>query len=267
MDFLKIVKRRSLLHEIIYVLMNISLAVALLVIVRVTGSLLPAFALVLLSKWRIFAVRARFWTANIQANLVSIIVSFSYVVFVYSVNLVNDGSLSNFIFQCLLTFIYACWLLFLKPKSKKKWVVAQAGLASFAGITAIFVLSYNWPVSLAVLLAWLIGYASARHVLGNYDDEDHIILLSLAWGLVLAEISWATYHWTIAYRLPFFNDLLLPQASIIILCVSLLAYKCYDSFSRHNKIRFNDIILPLVFNVGIIGVLLFAFNNINSGII
>lgn len=266
MDFLKIVKRRSVLNEVIYILMNIALAIVLMIIVRVTGSLLPAFVLVLLSKWRVLAVRTRFWAANIQANLVSVIVSFSYVVFIYAVNLVNDGSVQNFVFQCLLVLIYACWLLFLKPRSKRKWIVAQAGLASFAGITAIFVMSYSWPASVVVVLAWLIGYASARHILGNYD-EDHIILLSLAWGLVMAEVSWLAYHWTIAYRLPIFTDLLLPQVSLIVLCLGFLAYKCYDSFFHHNKIRFHDIILPLVFTVGVISMLLLAFNNINTGII
>lgn len=266
MEFLKIVKRRSFLNEVIYVSMNIALAIVLLVIIRVTGSLLPAFILVLLSKWRIFAVRTRFWAANIQANLVSIIVSFSYVVFIYAVNLVNDGSLNNFIFQCLLTLIYACWLLFLKPRSKRKWVVAQAGLALFAGITAIFVMSYSWQASVVVLLSWLVGYSTARHVLGNYD-EDHIILLSIAWGLVLAEISWLAYHWTIAYRLPIFTDLLLPQISIIVLCLGFLAYKCYDSYFHFDKIRFHDIVLPLIFTIGVASILLLGFNGISTGIV
>jgi len=266
MEFLKIVRRRSFLNEVIYFSMNIALAIFLMIIVRVTGSLLPAFALVLLSKWRVFAVRTRFWAANIQANLVSVIVSFSYVVFLYAVNLVNDGNIQNFVFQCMLVVIYACWLLFLKPKSKRKWVVAQAGLALFAGITAIFVMSYSWPASVVVLLSWLVGYSTARHVLGNYD-EDHIILLSLAWGLVLAEIGWVAYHWTIAYRLPIFTDLLLPQVSIIVLCLGFLIFKCYDSYFHHDKIRFQDVILPLVFTVGIICILTLGFNSINTGII
>lgn len=266
MEFLKTVKRRSFLNEVIYILMNIALAIVLMIVVRVTGSLLPAFILVILSKWRIFAVRARFWAANIQANLVSIIVSFSYVVFIYSVNLVNDGSLNNLIFQCLLTVIYACWLLFLKPRSKRKWVVAQAGLALFSGITAIFVLSYSWQAWPVVLLAWLIGYATARHVLGNYD-EDHIVLISIVWGLAIAEISWLAYHWTIAYRLPIFTDLLLPQISIIVICLGFLAYKCYDSHFHHEKIRFSDIILPLIFTIGIITILMIGFSGISTGIV
>lgn len=61
MEFLKAAKRRTLLSELTYVALNIGLAVAILVVVLVIESPLPAIALVLLSKWRILAVRPRYW--------------------------------------------------------------------------------------------------------------------------------------------------------------------------------------------------------------
>ena len=264
MEFLKTVKRRSFLNEAVYVALNVGLAIALMVIVRTTGSLLPAFALVLLSKWRVFAVRPRFWFANIQTNLVSFIVSVSYVVFLYVANMANIDNSQIIILQSLLVILDIGWLLLLKPQSKRVYVVAQAGVALFVGVTAIFVMSYGWIASPVVLLVWIVGYATARHVLNNYDDESHAILLSLVWGLMMAEIGWLAYHWTIAYRLPIATNILLPQVSIIVLSFGFLAYKAYNSYYHYQKIRFGDIVLPLIFTVSIVSLLVLAFNSVVS---
>jgi hypothetical protein len=268
MEFLKIVKRRrSFINEAIYVTLNIGLAVTLLAIIRFTGSIWPAFILVLLSKWRVFAVRPQFWFANIQANLVSAIISVGYVVFLYTISMSNIGDSQILILQCLLAILDMCWLLFLKPKSKRKYIAAQAGIALFVGITSIYVVSYNWIASLVVLMVWLVGYATGRHVLSSYDEENHIVLLSLAWGTLLAEISWLAYHWTVAYQLPIINGVFLPQVSIIVTCLGFVVYKSYNSYYHYHKIRMNDILLPLIFTIGIIGVLVLAFNGVTNGII
>ncbi len=267
MEFLKLVKRRrTLLNEIVYVVLNIGLAVAMMVIVRVANSLWPAFGLVLLSKWRIFAVRPRFWVANIQANMVSIIVSISYAVFLYNVNQANISDWQIFITQSILVLLDIAWLIYLKPKSKRHFIVMQAAVALFVGITAIYSLAYGWMSSPVVLLVWLVGYVVAHHVLNSYDDESHILFLSLAWGLVMAEIGWLAYHWTIAYRLPIINGLLLPQVSIVMLCFGFVVYKSYDSFFHYQKVRFNDIIMPLLFSIGIISALMLAFNGVSTGV-
>lgn len=262
MEFLKTFKRRSFFNELVYISLNIGLAIALLVIIRVTGSPWPAFALVLLSKWRVLSVRPRFWFANIQADLVSLIVSIGFVIFLYSVNQTSGMDIKVFVTQILLTLLYIGWLLFLRPQSKRKYVIAQAGVALFVGVTAIYTMSYNWIASLAVLMMWLVGYATARHVLDNYD-ESHITLLSLSWGLVFAEIGWLAYHWTMAYQLPILTNVLIPQISIIALCLGFLAQQAYDSYSRYQKVRFVDIILPLLFTIGIVVVLVFAFNGMS----
>jgi hypothetical protein len=238
-----------------------------MLIVRTTGSIWPAFILVLLSKWRVFAVRSQFWSANIQANLVTAIVSVSYVIFLYIVNMSNISDSQIFISQLLLAVLDACWLLFLKPKSKRKYIVAQAGVALFVGVTAIYAVAYDWISSPVVILVWLVGYATARHVLNNYDEENHIVLLSLVWGTVLAEIGWLAYHWTIAYQLPIVTGVLLPQVSIVIMCLGFVVYKSYDSYYHYQKIRMNDVLLPLIFSIGVISALVLAFNGITTGAI
>lgn len=266
MEFLKTVRKKSFLNEAIYVALNIGLALALALIIITTNSLLFAFLLVLVSKWRIFAVRPRFWFANLQANLVSIIVSVSYVIFLYTVNNSSFSEDQILMLQGLLVFMDVLWLLLLKPQSKRMFVAFQAGVALFAGISALFIVSYNWIATPVVLLVWLIGYATARHVLGSYDDESHGLVLSLAWGFVLSEISWVAYHWTTAYRIPIIANIHVPQVSIIVLCLGFVTYKAYNSYYHHQKIRMNDIILPLVFSVSIIALLVFAFNSASSAI-
>lgn len=264
MEFLKHFKHRTLINEIIYITLNISLAVAIMLIVWVTKLIWPALILVLLSKWRVFAVRPQFWFANIQANLVSFIVSVSYVVFLYIINLLSFNDTTLWVLQLIIAALDVCWLLFIKPKSKRKYIILQAGIALFTGITAIFYVSYGWIATPVVLLTWLVGYATAKHVISNYNDEDRAVLLSLSWGVIVAEISWVAYHWTIAYRLPFVPSILIPQVSIILLCLSFLALKIYDSFYHHQKIRMNDIILPLIFTIAIILALVLGFNSVTS---
>jgi hypothetical protein len=58
----------------------------------------------------------------------------------------------------------------------------------------------------------------------------------------------------------------IPQVSIIATLASFLAYKSYDSFYKHAKIRINDIILPLLFTVSIIVILLVVFNRVGTAI-
>lgn len=129
------------------------------------------------------------------------------------------------------------------------------------GTAALFMVAYAAPVSVVVLGMWLIGFVSARHVLIQYE-EDHIVFLSLLWGLLLAQIGWVSYHWTVAYSLPFVDAIQVPQVSIIAALTGLLAYKVYQSQKKHETVRMNDIIFPLLFCVSIVAVLLLIFNSV-----
>lgn len=266
MEFLKLVRRRSFVSEVVYMILNIGLAIALLAVIRYTESIPLALGLVLVSKWRVLAVRPRYWFANLKSNLIDFIVSISVVLHLYTINLANFDEGRKLIVMGVLTLLYIAWLLFLKPRSRRSLVAAQAGVAVALGVAALFTVSYNWPVSIVVLGMWLIGFAAARHVLSTYDDETHGLFISLGWGLVLAEIGWVAYHWAIAYTVPFISSLLLPQVAIITLLISFVGYKAYDSFYHNDKIRTNDIILPLLFTLSVIAVLIFVFNRVGTTI-
>jgi hypothetical protein len=266
MEFLKLVRKRSFLSEAVYTVLNIALAIAVVTVIIYTGSVGFAIGLVVLSKWRVFAVRPRFWWANLRSNLVDFIVSISFVINMY---IVNDAAIADsrkLLILGILTLLYIGWLLFIKPRSKRSYVAVQAGVAVLLGTSALFAISFNWPASIVVILMWLIGYTAARHILSSYDDETHGLFLSLAWGVVMAQIAWVAYHWTIAYNLPLVSSLHVPQVAIIATLVSFLAYKSYDSFHKNAKIRINDIILPLLFTLSVILVLLTIFNRVGTAI-
>ncbi len=266
MEFLKLVRRRSFLSEVVYTVLNIGLAVALLAMIRYTESIPFALALVLVSKWRVFAVRPRYWFANLRSNLVDFIVSVSVVIHLYTIDQSALSDSRKLIVMGILTALYIAWLLFLKPRSKRSYVAAQAGVAILLGVSALFTVSFDWPVSIVVVGMWLIGYSAARHVLSTYDEETHGLFIALGWGTVLGEIGWVGYHWAIAYGLPVISSLMLPQVAIISVLVSFVAYKAYDSFYHNQKIRTNDIILPLLFTLSVIAVLIFVFNRVGTTI-
>jgi hypothetical protein len=265
MEFLKIVRRRSFLSEVVYTALNIALAIAVVLVIRATESPWPAVGIVLLSKWRVLAVRPRYWFVNIQANLVDFIVSLSLVVFLFTAYTGNAEPSQKLFILGALTLLYIGWLLFLKPRSKRVYVIAQAGVALFVGVTALFTLSYALPASIVVLIMWLIGYATARHSLASYD-ETHILFLSLLWGLTLAELGWLAYHWTVAYTPLGIESVIFPRASLAILCIGFILHKCYDSYYHHQKIRSNDIILPLLFTISIIVVLPLVLNLLGANV-
>ena len=78
-DYIFIRKSRNALSTALHVTLNILLGVGSIFVTIVSGSWLIGFILVLLSKWRMFAVRPRYLWLNIKSNLVDLIVGFSFV--------------------------------------------------------------------------------------------------------------------------------------------------------------------------------------------
>lgn len=266
MEFLKLVRRRSFLSEVVYTILNIAFAVALVVVIRYTESIPLALGLVLISKWRVLAVRARYWFVNVRSNMVDIIVSVSVVLHLYVIDTSNLADFRKLVLLGIVAALYIVWLLLIKPRSKRSYVAAQAGIAILLGTAALFTVSFNWPVSVVVIGMWLIGYSTAYHLLNSYDDELRPLFLSLVWSFILAEIGWVAYHWTIAYALPIFTSIFVPQVALITFLVGFVAYKSYDSFYHHQKVRTSDIILPLLFTLSVIAVLVLVFNRVGTAI-
>ena len=251
-DFLKLAKRKTLLSELVYYVLNIGLVVVLFVLSQTIQVPVLAIALVLISKWRVLAVRPRYWWTNIQANMVDVIVGVSIASLMYVPQI-------TLFFQVVLSVLYAFWLLVLKPQSKRRAMQMQALVSVALGVTALYVVSYEWPVTVVVLCMAIIGYSAARHFLYTYDEEQ-IVLLSGLWALLFAELGWLAYYWTFAYA-PF-SFIKIPQITLIVLLVSFMGDRMYRSWAKHGQIVIGEVILPVVFSVLVIGVMVTFFNSV-----
>src|SRR6478735_5139229 len=103
--------------HILYLGLNLLLPILAFVLVRIEFAGI-AILLILLSKWRMFAVRPRYWMANLIGNGVDIMVAVSLVLFMASTTVVW--------WQIFWTLLYAGWLLWLKPRYDVLSVSAQA---------------------------------------------------------------------------------------------------------------------------------------------
>ena len=255
MEFLKASRRKSLLSEMLHAVLNIALATALFVLVAV-GSTALALALVLVSKWRILAVRPRYWWANILANIVDLTVSLSTVVLLY---LAGTSGSYGLMLQIAIAVLYAVWLIGVKPRSSERWIVAQAGIGLFVGVWAIMAISYVLPLIVVVLAVYIVGYGAARHVLIS-REEDQPSLLAMMFGLFAAEIAWVSYHWTVAYGTNILGELKLPQATLVISLVGFLAIRLYSIYANGRSLRSVEAIAPSIFVVVVMFVLVLFFS-------
>lgn len=229
-------RRRSFFSEAAYYVLNLCLVALILVIAITVNSSVPALLLVLLSKWRVLAVRPRYWWVNIQANLVDLIVGVSIVLLMYT----PGASLFG---QIALAAIYAIWLLVIKPMSGQWRVAFQSFVAILLGTMAVYSVTYALPAAVTVLGMWLIGYSAARHVLYRYE-EDQISFLSLIWGFVFAELGWITYHWAFGYSVLDSAVFKIPQVTLIALALSFVADVIYRSYVKNRAVVLADVFLP-----------------------
>lgn len=177
--------------QLIHIGLNIALPLVLLALVRLQGGFIQvAVSLVLLSKWRMFAVRPRFWPAIIRANAVDITVGVSAVLFM--------SNSQNGYFQLLWAGLYAAWLLIIKPATGTFMVAAQAMIAQLCGLMAIFLVWADGPLLGLIFVTGLVCYVSARHFFDNFD-EPYAKLLSYLWAYFGAALIWLLGHWLLFY--------------------------------------------------------------------
>jgi hypothetical protein len=183
------IKPASGFSRLAHVGSNLVLALLVFVLVRIDFTQL-ALALILLSKWRMFAVRPRFWPTNIRANAIDIIVSVSLLVFMVQ----SDTQLM----QLLWAAAYAVWLLAIKPASGPLMVSVQAMMGLLFGLSAVFVEWGDGALYWLVLSCALACYMAARHFFDSFD-EPYAKLLSFLWAYFAAALTWVLGHWLLFY--------------------------------------------------------------------
>ncbi len=201
------IKPASGYAQFVHVGFNLLLPLAVFILVRINFVQL-ALAIILLSKWRMFAVRPRFWPTNIRANAVDIIVGISLLLF-----MTHSGSQ---LMQFLWVLVYGFWLVTLKPGSSVLLVSTQAMTGMLFGLVALFLAWTTGPLYGIVFLTGLICYLSARHFFDSFD-EPYAKLLSYAWGYFAVCLTWVLGHWLISFPHP--ESTLLPQPVVILLVI------------------------------------------------
>ncbi len=256
-DYVLLRKGRNALSTVMHVVLNVALAVGSVALTVISRSWILGVLLVLLSKWRVVAVRPRYWWLNIKANLVDYIVGISLVLLVY----IADTSSLN-AWHIILMATYIIWLIFIKPRSSEKANELQSLFAVFFGTYAAAVVTdtLNNPL-LLTLICFVIGYGASRHILMQGEDHDYT-LSTFIFGLVFAELAWFLYHWTIVYSLDLGSiSFDIPQLPIAITTTFFVFMRGYKSAVRHDgAIRVDDIFLPAVFSALLMFVMIFFFS-------
>ena len=175
--------------HVFYIAFNVLLPVLAYILVRIDFVGL-AIALALLSKWRMFAVRPRYWIANLVSNGVDIIVAVSLILFMAGTSVVW--------WQLFWTLLYGLWLIWLKPRYDVLSVSAQAMVGQLLGLSLIY-LKFG-DSSIVTLLAgtWLVTYLAARHYLTSFE-ESHSSLLAHIWAYFAASLAFVLAHWLLFY--------------------------------------------------------------------
>lgn len=184
----KIKPKNGMAHAL-HLALVIALPVLVYIAVRINFYQI-ALLLILISKWRMFAVKPRHWPANIRANAIDIIVGVSLLIF-----MIESGSQ---MFQLVWAVAYAIWLLFIKPSSQVWMVALQALIGQFLGLTALFLQFGDVNAGFLIIGGWAISYLTARHFLASFD-EPQTRLLSYLWGYFAGALIWVLSHWLLFY--------------------------------------------------------------------
>lgn len=179
-----------------------------------------SFIVLLLSKWRMFAIHPRYWIAHIRFNAVDIIAGLSFIVFIAQSNSIWT--------QVLWVLFYEIWLLFIKSGSSLVLVSAQALIAQTLGLTSFFLALEGADLAVYIIGFWLITYFSARHFFAIFD-ELHGSLIASIWAFFAACMMWALGHWLI-----FFGPIAQPALLVTVLGFSLSGLYYLD---KHKKLH------------------------------
>lgn len=177
-----------------------------------------ALAVLLLSKWRMFALHPRYWLAHLRTNAVDLVVGISLLVFMVATTAVW--------LQILWLLIFEIWLLYIKPGITLPLISIQAIVAASLGYSSIFYAIDDAALGFYVAAYWAVGYFSARHFL-NAFDEKHGRLLSAVWAFFAAAIMWVLGHWLL-----FYGPLALPAILLSALSFGLAGLYYLESSDR-----------------------------------
>jgi hypothetical protein len=175
--------------HLFYITLNALLPILAYILVKIDFVGL-AVVLVLLSKWRMFAVRPRYWLVNLIQNGVDIMVAVSLIIFMATTTVVW--------WQLIWMAAYEFWLLWLKPRFDVLSVSAQAMVGQLLGLSVIYLKFGDSSIGALVAGTWLATYLAARHYLTSFE-ESHSALIAHIWAYFSASLAFVLAHWLLFY--------------------------------------------------------------------
>lgn len=149
-----------------------------------------ALLVLLLSKWRMFALHPRHWIAHVRTNAVDIIVGLGFLTM-----LIDTSTLA---LQILWVILYELWLLALKPRSDAGSVALQAVISQSVGAITVLIALDNVDLGVLVASYWLIAYFSARHFFNAFEESNGQVYSAL-WAFFAGSLMWVLGHWLLFF--------------------------------------------------------------------
>ncbi|HUD06986.1 MAG TPA: hypothetical protein VMR34_03805 [Candidatus Saccharimonadales bacterium] len=233
---------------LLHLALNALLPILVFIFVRINFAQI-ALALILLSKWRMFAVRPRYWLANIRTNGVDIIVGLSILVF-----MLHTGSA---FWQLVWAIVYMLWLVVLKPGSDTLRVAAQAIVCQSLGLVAVFIWLSPSPNYQIIIATWVVCYLSARHFFTIFEER-FTSLYSHTWGYFAAALSWILAHWLLYYGA-------LSQPMVLLTIIGAGVGALY--YLEHNEVLSSGLKRQIILVTAAAVIVVLVFSNWSSKIV
>lgn len=253
-DYVLARKSRNIASSAVHILLNLLLGIGSVLITILSGSPVLGIILVLVSKWRMFAVRSRYLWLNIKSNLVDSIVGISVVTLTYY------AGAAILPVDILLAAFYSVWLLLIKPLSNETATMAQSLIAVFLGTSAATIATAGLDPIVPCLVMFVIGYAASRHILVQSNDKD-FTLTTLVCGLIFAEVALLSNSWMIIYTFGT-TGIRIPQLAVILTIFAFVYNYARQAMVKYqDDFRFKHILTPVVFGAVLIGIIIIWFSN------
>lgn len=209
-----------------------------------------AVAIVLLSKWRMLAVKPRHWIAHVRTNAVDIIVSLSLISFMI---VSNDSQW----LQLGWLLAFEVWLLLIKPRTSTLMVSVQALISQCLGLVAMFLAYETAPIGVYVIFAFVVSYFSSRHFFNAYQDP-HGVQYSWMWAFFATSLVWILTHWLLYYKL-------VAQPAVIL---TVIGYGLAGLYFLHEHDKLTMLVRrQIMFVVFALVFVMIAFANWGEGIV
>ena len=156
-------------------------------------NLIPlALFLVLLVKWRAFAIKPHWWWPRLRMNFVDLAIGLTVVFFL-------AASIDNTFGQIFWLSFYGLWQFVFKNWSSVHGCIFQGLICQTLAIASLFYYNpFSRPNHFLVIAAiWLISYFSARHSISWLEESPLKSAWPPVWGLFSLQLATVLLHWQI----------------------------------------------------------------------